>query len=232
MPGDDKIELTQAELDAKIAESNAALEANRNTLLSEKKALEKQMARFKDIDPDKYKSMSEKEAEVERERAERAGDWKARETQLQERFTTETKAKDERIGSLSAALERRLVDAEATAALAAAKGSPKVLLPHIKAHVKVVEENGEFVVQVVDGRGQPRVGDAKGNPMTIGQLVEELKADPDFARNFEGSGSSGGGASRSTAGGGGAVRQITSTNSPDFLANLADIAAGKTTVAS
>jgi hypothetical protein len=232
VPGDEPLTLTQAELDAKIAEANAALESNRNTLLAEKKKLEKEMARFKDIDPDKYRTLTEREAEIEKEKAERAGDWSKREAQLQERFTKETESKDGRIKSLSSALERRLVDAEATSAVAAAKGSPKVLLPHIKAHVKVVEDNGEFVVQVVDSNGNPRVGDAKGNPMTIAQLVEELKADPDFARNFEGSGSSGGGASKSTASGGGgaATKTIASTNSPDFLANLESVAKGITKI--
>jgi hypothetical protein len=68
--------------------------------------------------------------------------------------------------------------------------------------------------------------------MTIAQLVEEMKQDTDFARNFEGSGSSGGGASKSTAGGSGAVKSIASTNSPEFLASLVDVASGKTTVGS
>jgi hypothetical protein len=230
VPGDDEKTYTQADLDAKVAEANAALEANRNALLAEKKRLEKETARFKDVDPDKYRSLVEQEAELERRKAEAAGDWKARETQLFDKFSKETEQKDGRIKSLSAALERRLVDAEATSAIAAAKGSPKVLLPHIKAHVRVVEEDGEFVVQVVDAKGSQRIGDAKGTPMTIAQLVEEMKEDPDFSRNFEGTGSSGGGAPRSNAGGGGAVRQIASTNSPDFLANLSGIAGGKVKV--
>lgn len=233
MPGDDSTEtvtLTKAELAQQIADANAALEANRNTLLAEKKRLEKDNARFKDVDPDKYRTLVEQESEIERRKAEAAGDWKAREAQLFEKFSANDKVKDETISSLSSALERRLIDAEATAALAAAKGSPKVLLPHIKAHVRVVKEDGEYAVQVVDARGNQRIGDAKGSPMTIGQLVEEMKADPDFARNFEGSGSSGGGAPRSSGGASGAVRQIASTNSTDFLSNLTDIASGKTKV--
>lgn len=233
MPGDEQITLTQAELDAKIAEANTALEANSRKLLSEKKAAEKALERFKDIDPEKYATLSAAAAEAERKAAEASGDWKAREAQILDRHAKELESLGGRNKTLSSALERRLIDAEATSAIAAAKGSPKVLLPHIKSHVKVVEEDGEFVVHVVDARGNQRIGDAKGTPMTIAQLVEEMKQDADFARNFEGSGSSGGGASRSsTAGGGGAVKSIASTNSPDFLTNVADVAIGKTTVGS
>ena len=37
-------------------------------------------------------------------------------------------------------------------AIAELKGSPKVLLPHVKSHVKVVEKDGEFVIYNDDGR--------------------------------------------------------------------------------
>jgi 2-oxoglutarate dehydrogenase complex dehydrogenase (E1) component-like enzyme len=149
VPGDDPT-YTQAELDAKIAEANAALEANRNALLAEKKQTEKQLAKYKDIDPDKYAALSAAAAEAERKAAEASGDWKAREAQILDRHAKELETLGGRNKTLSAALERRLIDAEATSAIAAAKGSPKVLLPHIKSHVKVVEEDGEFVVHVVD----------------------------------------------------------------------------------
>jgi hypothetical protein len=84
---------------------------------------------------------------------------------------------------------------------------------------------------VVDGKGNPRIGDAQGNPMTIKQLVDELKQDPDFARNFEGSGSSGGGAPRSNAGGGGGVKTIAAGDNAAFLANLDGILDGSVKIA-
>ena len=43
-----------------------------------------------------------------------------------------------------------LVENEATAAVAEAKGIPDLLLPFIRDQVKVVEEDGEFKVFVVD----------------------------------------------------------------------------------
>lgn len=213
-----------------VAAEVAGLKANNATLLQEKKRLADLAKKYEGLDPDAARNALQAAEEAERKRAEMAGDWKSREAQLLEKFNKDISSKDTAITTYRSALERRLVDSEAVAAIAAAKGAPKVLLPHVKAQTKVVEEDGEFVVYVVDGKGNPRIGDAKGSPMTIAQLVEEMKQDPDFARNFEGTGSTGGGATKSSGGAGGAVRQIASTNSSDFLAHLTDIASGKTTV--
>lgn len=213
-----------------IAAEVAGLKANNTKLVSEKRQLAELAKKYEGLDPDAARNALQAAEEAERKRAEMAGDWKARETQLLEKFNAEKTASESEKTSLRSALEKRLVDAEATAALASAKGAPKVLLPHIKSQTKVVQEDGEYVVYVVDSKGNPRIGDAKGSPMTIAQLVEEMKQDPDFARNFDGTGSSGGGAARSTGGASGAVRQIATTNSPDFLSNLSDIASGKVNV--
>jgi hypothetical protein len=221
---------TKEQVAEMVAAEVAGLKANNATLLTEKKRLADLAKKYEGLDPDAARNALQAAEEAERKRAEAAGDWKAREAQLLEKVGKDMQAKDATIGTYRSALERRLVDSEAVAAIAAAKGATKVLLPHVKSQTKVVEEEGEFVVYVVDSKGNPRIGDAKGSPMTIAQLVEEMKQDPDFARNFDGTGSSGGGAPRSTGGAGGAVRQIATTNSPDFLANLADIASGKTKV--
>jgi hypothetical protein len=231
VPGDDltleKDSYSKDEVAALVTERNAALEANRNQLLKEAKEAKKALDAFKGVDPARFRELEEAAAEAERKRAEASGDWKVREQQLLTKSQQEIDAREGRIKSLSSALERRLVDAEATKAIADAKGSAKVLLPHIKSQVKVVEEEGEFVVHVVDAKGNQRIGDAKGAPMTIAQLVEEMKQDPDFALNFAGSGSSGGGASKSTASGGGSPKVIAPS---DIMSHIADVAAGKAVV--
>lgn len=231
MPGDElvleKDSYTKDEVASLVTERNAALEANRNQLLTEAKAAKKALDAYKGVDPAKYRELEEAAAEAERKRAEATGDWKTRETQLLAKTQQEIDARDGKIKALSGALERRLIDAEATTALAAAKGSPKVLLPHIKNHVRVVEEDGEFVVQVVDAKGNQRIGDAKGSPMTIAQLVEEMKADPEFARNFEGTGSSGGGAPRSIVSGGGGAQRVIPPGAKWTKTDIEDLAVGK-----
>jgi hypothetical protein len=163
VPGElnlDKETYTKDEVATLVTEQNAALETNRNQLLAEAKAAKKALEAYKGVDPAKYRELEAAAAEAEQKRAEASGDWKTREQQLLAKHQQEVEARETKIQTLSGALERRLVDAEATSAIAEAKGSPKVLLPHIKAHVRVIEEDGEHVVRVVDAKGNPRIGDA------------------------------------------------------------------------
>lgn len=217
---------TQEQFAALVAEREALLAKNREVLSEAKKAKEF-AARYKDVDPDEYKTLKQKAAEAAERKAVEEGTLESWKKQFTEQFAKEREPLVTENKTLRGALERRLVDAEATSAIAAAKGSPKVLLPHIKAHVKVVEEEGEFVAVVIDARGNERIGDARGTRMTIAQLVDELKQDADFARNFEGTGSSGGGASKSNASGGGA-RTIAAS---DIAANLDGVLDGSVRVA-
>ena len=103
-----------------------------------------------------------------------------------------------------ARLERRLIDADATAAIAAAKGVPALLLPHVRASVKVIEEDGDFKVQVVDAQGNPRVN-GKGEFLSIADLVGEMRQSDVYGRAFEPTGTTGGGATGGSGGGGAKV---------------------------
>lgn len=86
-----------------------------------------------------------------------------------------------------------LVENAATTAVAEAKGVPELLLPFIKQQVKVVEENGEFKVYVVDSAGDQRYSGVTGSPMTIKELVAEMKTNSKFGRLFESDQQQGGG---------------------------------------
>jgi hypothetical protein len=208
-----------------------ALRAKNAEILNEAKRAKASLKNFEGVDPTEYKTLKQQAEEAAQRRALEEGNLESWKKQFTEQFAKEKEPLVAENKTLRSALERRLVDAEATAALAAAKGSPKVLLPHIKSHVKVELEDGEYVVHVVDTKGNPRIGDAKGNPMTIAQLVDELRADPDFARNFEGTGSSGGGASRSNASGGGrSTKTIAAGDNDAMLANLDGILDGSVKV--
>ncbi len=94
--------------------------------------------------------------------------------------------------ALQGQLYSLLVENAATAAVAEAKGVPELLLPFIKNQVKVAEQDGEFKVFVVDPSGDPRYG-ATGSPMTIKELVAEMKAQEKFGRLFESEAGGGGG---------------------------------------
>jgi len=95
--------------------------------------------------------------------------------------------------ALQTQLYSLLVENTATAAVAEAKGIPDLLLPFIKNQVKVVEEDGEFKVFVVDGQGDRRYSGVTGQPMTIKELVAEMKGNEKYGRLFESDNQDGGG---------------------------------------
>lgn len=231
--GDGEKTYTQEEVEKLIAERNKALEANREEVLDELKQAKRQLKNYEGVDPEEYEELQRFRSEAEKQKAKDTGDWDAREEQIRTEMAQaaqkEKKALEESVARYRAALEAELVESKAVGAIAELKGSTKVLLPHVKSRVKVVEKDGEFKAVVVDAKGHPRIGDSDGTPMSIQQFVGELKQDPDFARNFEGSGSSGSGASKSVAGGGGKTR-IAASDSKSFMANLDKIASGEVEV--
>lgn len=106
-------------------------------------------------------------------------------------YTGEITSRDERNALLTSTVEELLVTQTARADILAAKGEPELLLPHIAKMTRVSEKDGRFFVEVIDKDGNVRIGDTKGNPMTIAQLVEEMRGSDVFGRAFEGEGTSG-----------------------------------------
>lgn len=98
--------------------------------------------------------------------------------------------KDKDIAGMQTSLSKYLVDREAAVAIAEAKGSPTLLLPHVRSKVKVVRDGEDddgtpkYVARVLDAQGDFR-SNGKGGFMSVKELVAELKADPEFARTFE-----------------------------------------------
>jgi DNA-binding transcriptional MerR regulator len=156
--------------------------------------------------PEEIQELLEQKAQADRDKLTKAGEWDKLKAQISEAHAAELAKREERNGLLTKQLERHLVDAAATAALAAASGSSELLLPHVKARTKVVEENGEFVVRVVDASGNPRV-DGKGEFLSIKDLVSEMRQSEVFLPAFKASGTSGGGAPNNGLPSGGARLQ-------------------------
>lgn len=174
----------------------------------EREAREKQAKAWERLgkSPEEIEELLNAQARIEEEKATKAGEWDKLKAQMNEKHQSEIKAREEKIAAMQATLERHLVDAAATAAIAAEKGVPDLLLPHVQRHVRVVEEDGEFAVKVVDAKGDPRV-DAKGEPLTIADLVKEMKASEIYGRAFEASGNTGSGKQPgSSSGGAGAAK--------------------------
>lgn len=101
----------------------------------------------------------------------------------------------ERATRFEGALKQSTGRDQALAAIAKHGGNAELLLPHIMAGIDVREDNGAFRAVVVDGSGNPRIGDGQGNLMTIEGLVLEFKGKHPAA--FSGSGATGGGSTGS-----------------------------------
>jgi len=113
---------------------------------------------------------------------------------------TAVDAANARTTALQNQLYGHLVTSEATSAIATAKGVAELLMPFVKERVKVTDDNGAFVVNVVDERGEIRYSGVTGQPMSIKELIAEMKADAKFGRLFESDQQQGGGGFKPGAG--------------------------------
>lgn len=93
-------------------------------------------------------------------------------------------ASEQKVGKMSQALERHLIESAAKSAIIGAKGNVKLLLPHVKTACRVIEEEGDYKVRVLDGEGDP-MSDGKGGFLDIDGLVQQMKKSDDFASAFE-----------------------------------------------
>lgn len=197
-----------------LAEEHAAGLKNKNSeLLGKLKELDK----LKDINPDEYKALKEQAAKLEEERLKKEGDFDNLKKQLLDAHGKEKAALESQLATLRKSLEENVLIATATQAIAAEKGVPTLLMPHVRSRTKL-DDNGQPVV--IDESGKVRVA-ADGKPLTITALIAEMKADVNtFGRAFEPSGASGAG---STGGGGAGGGQQTMTSLDKIKAGLAEM---------
>jgi hypothetical protein len=105
----------------------------------------------------------------------------------------EIQAKDGKLEALSRQLDRVMVESVAKSTVAEAKGDIELLMPFVTNQIKNVEEDGEYKVYVVDAAGDKRFSGTTGEPMSIKELVQEMKGSDKFAKLFLSEQKSGGG---------------------------------------
>jgi len=101
---------------------------------------------------------------------------------------------EEKLTKLTKSLEEAMIVSVASQSLAEQKGSVRLLMPHIRQQTRLREADGKFLVEVLGVDGNPRLMGSDGHPMSIGELVAEMKTQSDFASAFEGTGATGSGA--------------------------------------
>jgi hypothetical protein len=205
-----------------------ALETER----SEKAALERKLKALDGIDPDQARKDRE---QVQKwtdsppdQRAKREAE--AREAELVRKHTEEIEAREGTISNQRKQLSKLMVEDAARAAIEKAKGNVGLLLPHVTGSLRLREaDGGQFVTEVVTAEGTQRLSDGRGSPMSVSDLVEELRADTQYAAAFQGVSAGGGGASGGEGGGsgGGGPGKTISKSDPDLGRHLDAIAKGE-----
>lgn len=131
-------------------------------------------------------------------------------------YKTEIEKRDEAVKRLRGQLEKVLVDNTIRQTLGGKAHDPDLVIPFVKERVRVVDENGQLSVRVVDEQGTER-HTAQGL-MSINDLVEEMKSGPKYARLFKSEASSGSGAKPNAA----AARSIPAVGNTSDARNSVD----------
>ncbi len=141
---------------------------------------------------------------------------------FEKQFKAQITAAETLANGYKAQLQQVLVENAATQAIVANKGDVDLLMPFIRQQVKMVEgEDKKLVAIVVDEQGDTRYN-TSSLPMSVSELVLEMKGKERFGKLFESEQKGGGGAAPGSA----ARRQGNVGNSREKMSSLDKINAG------
>lgn len=196
-------------VDGFALEDVSGLKSAYSKTMTEKKEALNKLKEFEGVDATKAREALQKLEEM--------ANWKPEQkikeqidavaNQLTEKHKCEINTREQAIQGLTKQLEKVLIEAAAIKAITENKGSAELLLPHVKSSARIKKgDNGEFSVEVVDAGGNVRISPAAGStaPMSISELVTEMKGNKTFAPAFEGGNRGGSGSPAGWAGKGGA----------------------------
>lgn len=201
----------------KHKEEETGLLSKRDELLGKVTKYKEDLSKYEGVDLDEYVRLKKKMEELNEKDLIDKGDFEAIKKKMLDQFEQEKGGLLEQTNTLKSQLESMMVDSEAAKAIAELGGNHKLLMPLIKQRISVVDKDGKIVVQVKAEDGTPAV-DGKGNPISITDLVRQMKEDENYAGAFVSSIKSGGGA-RPT--------QTTANNGNDTLFGAARIRAAR-----
>lgn len=175
-------------------EDSAGLKSALEKERASARAYEKQVKQWQSLGktPEEIGALLDEARKQDEKKALDAGQFEKLKQSLVEQHAAELKTRDARESSLRVAMEGQLIDGAAVRAISEAKGVPTLLLPHVKQYTKVVERDGQYQVVVVDAKGDPRIN-AKGDALSIADLVGEMRSSDVFGRAFDGTGAGGSG---------------------------------------
>lgn len=176
-------------------EDVSGLKAKNAELIAKNKSLAALAKQYDGIDPEQARAAMEGAKLAEEQRAKAAGEWDKHKAKLQDEFTKERTALEGKTERYRAALYEREVRLAARQALEVVAVSVDLLMPHVEKHLRMVEApDGTVGHAVIGPDGEPRLKGSKGEPMTVVDLVEEMRSQSMFLSAFKGTGSTGTGA--------------------------------------
>lgn len=164
-----------------VKQQNEGLVQNRDQLIKEKRELQDKIKQFDGIDPDKVREMLKLQEDADNERLRKEKDFDALLEKQAEKMRGEITARDSNIEALTTMLKSEKIESVAMKAITDNKGVPDLLMPHLKSRVRL---DDEFNVEVLSREGTPMFT-GEGKRAGIGDLVNEYKKDPVFARAFD-----------------------------------------------
>ncbi len=192
---------------AAIEAEHAGLLAKRDELLGDNKALRDRLKGFEGVDADEFRSMKSAAEQAEEERLRKDKDFDQILANQETKFQGVISEKNTALDRIRSELHREKITTVATRALADAKGSPELLMPHLTSRMSLDDDNA----LVINGKDGTPMFNGQGQRANVNDLVAELKADPIMSRAFDAGVVSGTGA-RNTGNGTGS--HGTSDNNP------------------
>jgi len=159
---------------------------------------EEKLAQFDGIDPDEYRKLLELKKEQETKKLEAEGEWEKLRAQLveshakeKEKFETERAAFNSKIEGLEAELSNTILGHEIAVAAGTAQAiNPKLVeitLKSMKMASVEQDDDGRRVIRVLNDDGETaRIDPQTGEPMTVLQLLEDMKQSKEYAHLFAG----------------------------------------------
>lgn len=178
-------------------ENVAGLKKTLSIELSGRKAAERKLEAFADLDPEAARNALAKVEEMSTwtpdDKVKEA--LAAREKALNDKWSKDYAGVKASLDSTTKQLEKHLLDNAIKDAITERKGNVRLLLPHVRQQVKLHKtDDGQLVPVVVGDDGEPLFSKKSGSGtahMSIAELVETIAKTDDFAPAFQGDGATG-----------------------------------------
>lgn len=162
----------------------------------------KKLAAYKDIDIHEAQAALARVKELEGidpvKEAEKIAEAKVKSNleAISKKYNEQLSEKDSKLSAREAQLQKLLLKQAVDQALAKHQvtGAQLVLAqPHVLQYLRLAEVNGEFVAQVVDDHGNPRISNFNADPMNVEELVDWMKGTEVYSPLFPATNKSGSG---------------------------------------